>query len=292
MFFGKSIMDNPICCICDGVCETLTGNNPRPYKKEGRCCSQCNNKFVLPARIARMFKQKPNIARLRLAVSRELQRNGIHCFKCKSCIDSQLIPLQLTEKEQKQTIKPLTLEKMLNAYNYAMDNITKRLCSYHTKLERVFCDDDNFLPDGVHIKKKRNLTQFLIKKYFNGCCTTCHRQPDPKAPHLGFYLNHKISKYDEEYKTNPDEKKKYNISYFFIDFGSIYGCKTAKANQECLDMPFEEASKLIKQEILKCDYQCSPCHHLITMNQKSTAGSHSLDWTIMKQQIQAELNGM
>jgi hypothetical protein len=237
-----------------------------------------------------MFKQKPNVPRLQLAISLELQRNGVHCDKCNSCIDSQLIPIHLTDEEQRRVIKKDVLEKMLNAYDFAVDNLgKKRLCAYHTKVERVFCNADLFLPDGVDIKKKRNLTQFLIKQYFSGICSTCKRAPDPKAPHLGFYLNHKISKYDEEYKTDPNSKKKYNISYFFIDFGSIYGRATTEANKKCLDMPFEEASQLIKQEILKCDYQCASCHHLITMKQKTTAGSYSLDWAIMKQQLQAEL---
>jgi hypothetical protein len=236
-----------------------------------------------------MFKTKPNVARLKLAVSRELQRHGVHCEKCHSCIDSQHIPLNLTTKEQTQKVTNEVLTKMLQSYDYAFDNVKKKLCSYHTKLGNVKLNPDMFLPDGVDIKLKRDYTHHLIDKYYNGICSTCKRQPSSVFPYLGFYFNHKISKYDENRRTEDASKKKYNIAYFFIDFGSIYGTQTSAINRTCLDMPFIKARNLIYTEVLKCDYQCSPCHHLITMQQKTTFGSHSLDWTEMKQQIYAEI---
>lgn len=39
-----------ICCICGEPLEGY-GNNPEPYKHEGRCCDACNLKFVIPARL-------------------------------------------------------------------------------------------------------------------------------------------------------------------------------------------------------------------------------------------------
>ena len=42
-----------ICCICGEPIEGY-GNNPRPYKHEGRCCDACNLKFVIPARLAEL----------------------------------------------------------------------------------------------------------------------------------------------------------------------------------------------------------------------------------------------
>lgn len=42
-----------ICCICGEPIEGY-GNNPEPYKHEGRCCDACNMKFVIPARLARL----------------------------------------------------------------------------------------------------------------------------------------------------------------------------------------------------------------------------------------------
>ena len=42
-----------ICCICGEPIEGY-GNNPRPYRHEGRCCDACNSKFVIPARLAEL----------------------------------------------------------------------------------------------------------------------------------------------------------------------------------------------------------------------------------------------
>ncbi len=45
------------CCICGEPIEGY-GNNPSPYKQEGRCCDACQSKFVLPARLANINKDK------------------------------------------------------------------------------------------------------------------------------------------------------------------------------------------------------------------------------------------
>ena len=52
---GKEVEE--FCCICG---EPLNGygNNPVPYKEEGRCCDACNIKFVIPARLAQMYNQE------------------------------------------------------------------------------------------------------------------------------------------------------------------------------------------------------------------------------------------
>ena len=46
-----------ICCICGEPIEGY-GNNPRPYKHEGRCCDACQRKFVIPARLAELNNRK------------------------------------------------------------------------------------------------------------------------------------------------------------------------------------------------------------------------------------------
>lgn len=48
--FGESVERTFICCIC-GEESLGFGNNPAPYKEEGKCCDSCNIKFVIPARI-------------------------------------------------------------------------------------------------------------------------------------------------------------------------------------------------------------------------------------------------
>lgn len=45
--------DTFICCICGEEC-TGYGNNPEPFKHEGRCCDACNLHYVIPARLAQM----------------------------------------------------------------------------------------------------------------------------------------------------------------------------------------------------------------------------------------------
>lgn len=46
-----------ICCICGEPIEGY-GNDPRPYKHEGRCCDACDSKFVIPARLAELSNQE------------------------------------------------------------------------------------------------------------------------------------------------------------------------------------------------------------------------------------------
>ena len=38
-----------ICCICENEYSGY-GNNPKPYKNDGRCCDECNINQVLPQR--------------------------------------------------------------------------------------------------------------------------------------------------------------------------------------------------------------------------------------------------
>lgn len=40
------------CCIC-GKEFIGSGNNPDPYKKEGRCCDDCNTLYVIPERLSK-----------------------------------------------------------------------------------------------------------------------------------------------------------------------------------------------------------------------------------------------
>lgn len=46
------------CCICLKDCVGW-GNNPEPVYNCGRCCDECNQSAVLPARIQLMFQQPP-----------------------------------------------------------------------------------------------------------------------------------------------------------------------------------------------------------------------------------------
>lgn len=40
-----------VCSLCGAKCKGF-GNNPEPLAKyEERCCDDCNNRFVIPARI-------------------------------------------------------------------------------------------------------------------------------------------------------------------------------------------------------------------------------------------------
>lgn len=48
-----------ICCICGKEFKGY-GNNPYPVNKEegARCCDECNDKVVIPARIAALINRK------------------------------------------------------------------------------------------------------------------------------------------------------------------------------------------------------------------------------------------
>lgn len=50
-------LDDEVCCICGEPLDGY-GNNPAPYKEDGRCCDACNIKFVIPARIELMTKRE------------------------------------------------------------------------------------------------------------------------------------------------------------------------------------------------------------------------------------------
>ena len=44
------------CCICGKEIDEVHSNNPYPYMTEGRCCNECNEKHVIPARMADIHK--------------------------------------------------------------------------------------------------------------------------------------------------------------------------------------------------------------------------------------------
>ena len=54
----KSIIKNPICCLCNKSCEDEFGNNPAPLKSKGRCCNICNSEKVIPTRIINLLSRK------------------------------------------------------------------------------------------------------------------------------------------------------------------------------------------------------------------------------------------
>lgn len=45
------------CCIC-GRKFTGWGNNPYPVKDQGECCNDCNQRHVIPARLAAVKLEK------------------------------------------------------------------------------------------------------------------------------------------------------------------------------------------------------------------------------------------
>lgn len=49
---NKDIIYEYRCSVCDGEFAGH-GNNAEPYAK-GKCCEECNNKYVLPARLRQM----------------------------------------------------------------------------------------------------------------------------------------------------------------------------------------------------------------------------------------------
>ena len=44
------------CCIC-GKLFYGYGNNPEPIRKVGRCCDECNQSLVIPARLAEVINK-------------------------------------------------------------------------------------------------------------------------------------------------------------------------------------------------------------------------------------------
>ena len=42
------------CCLCGDIFREGQGNNPWPVAKKGECCSKCNTKQVIPARLRQM----------------------------------------------------------------------------------------------------------------------------------------------------------------------------------------------------------------------------------------------
>ena len=41
------------CCICGNRFRGF-GNNPEPVKKDGECCDNCNDEYVVPARLKQL----------------------------------------------------------------------------------------------------------------------------------------------------------------------------------------------------------------------------------------------
>lgn len=50
------------CCLCGKECENEYGNNPEPLMRNSdttRCCNECNNNMVIPARLYNKFQGRP-----------------------------------------------------------------------------------------------------------------------------------------------------------------------------------------------------------------------------------------
>ena len=57
------------CCIC-GRKFTGWGNNPYPMKDQGECCDSCNQRYVIPARLALLKLEKNSF--LKMAECRQI----------------------------------------------------------------------------------------------------------------------------------------------------------------------------------------------------------------------------
>jgi 1-deoxy-D-xylulose 5-phosphate reductoisomerase len=65
-----------VCCICKKIFNG-EGNNPDPVENKGRCCNDCNAKYVIAARIGMLgiipskdeIKKSADIAREAVAMS-------------------------------------------------------------------------------------------------------------------------------------------------------------------------------------------------------------------------------
>lgn len=57
--YGESLTEakEQFCCIC-GEPIVGYGNNPEPYRHEGRCCDGCNMHFVIPARLEQVYSEE------------------------------------------------------------------------------------------------------------------------------------------------------------------------------------------------------------------------------------------
>lgn len=42
------------CCFCKRLFKGY-GNNPQPVEKRGKCCNECNEKIVIPARLKELY---------------------------------------------------------------------------------------------------------------------------------------------------------------------------------------------------------------------------------------------
>lgn len=51
-------MKDFVCVICGKTIKGEWGNNPRPIKKDGKCCDSCNMTKVIPARIFGVKNEK------------------------------------------------------------------------------------------------------------------------------------------------------------------------------------------------------------------------------------------
>lgn len=55
--FEEISKEKYVCCICNKEFYGY-GNNPYPVKEDGRCCSECNMKYVIPARMEEYLNDK------------------------------------------------------------------------------------------------------------------------------------------------------------------------------------------------------------------------------------------
>lgn len=47
-----------LCCFCAREIPYMESNNPRPVYENGRCCSECNRRIVIPTRLRLIWESR------------------------------------------------------------------------------------------------------------------------------------------------------------------------------------------------------------------------------------------
>lgn len=62
------------CCFCNKEIQSVRSNNAEPIIKNGKCCSECNKKFVIPARLFGVINGYEQITKNMMQVTVGIQK--------------------------------------------------------------------------------------------------------------------------------------------------------------------------------------------------------------------------
>lgn len=82
---------NPICCLCNNLCENQYGNNPHPLRSEGVCCDGCNIEVIRKRILEESIIEVDAAAAAEAALLAELE--------------SEPKPVKVTKKAKKPEVK-------------------------------------------------------------------------------------------------------------------------------------------------------------------------------------------